>query len=164
MKDAHVYAGAAILGAMAGMRSMSAPAVISQFSEAGLIPEQGSTEGFLNHPAVSKVLKVLSAGEKMADKVPAMPARTDAAPLVARGLSGGVSGAAIFSRSKRPWWAGALIGAAAAIAASFAAYRLRKYVHEEFGIPDTVVGLVEDAVVAGCGYVVLFSLKSQAES
>jgi uncharacterized membrane protein len=161
MNDAQVYTGAAVMGAIAGMRSMSPPKVVSQFSEVGLIPEEGSPLAFLNHPTVSKVLQVLSTGEKIADKLPFMPARTKAGPLVTRGLSGGLSGAAIFARTKRPWWAGALIGAGTAIAASFAAYKLRKWITEEYEIPDAVVGIVEDAVVAGAGYLVLSSLKSE---
>lgn len=164
MKDAQVYAGAAVMGAIAGMRSMAAPAIVSQFSEAGLIPEHGSPLSWLNHPGVSKALGVLATGEKIADKLPFIPARTTAGPLVARGLSGAVSGAAVFSRTKRPWWAGALIGAGTAVAASFAAYKARKWLNEEFNIPDPVVAIVEDALVAGCGYLVLSSLKSETGS
>ena len=150
------------MGAIAGMRSMSAPKMVSQFSEVGIIPEDGAPMAWLNHPTVSKALDFLSTGERIADKLPFIPARTQAGPLIARGLSGGISGAAISARTKRPWWAGALIGAATAIGASFGAYRLRKWIHDEFKIPDAVTGVVEDAVVAAAGYMVLSTLKSSA--
>ena len=155
MTDAQVYAGAAVMGAIAGMRSMSPPKVVSQFSEAGLIPHEGSPLALLNHPGVSKMLSVLSTGEKVAGKV-----LTKAGPLTARGVAGGISGAAIFARTKRSWWTGALIGAGSAIGAGFAAYKLREWVAKEYRVPDTVVGIIEEAVVAGAGYLVLSSLKS----
>ena len=152
------------MGALAGVRSMSAPGVVSQLSEAGLIPEDDSPMAWLNHPAVDKALKLLAAGELVADKLPFVPARTHPGPLAARALTGGVSGAAISTATKRPWWVGAIIGAAAAVGATFGAHKLRKWITEEHHVPDTVVGLVEDAVVAGCLYVLMSSLKSQRES
>lgn len=161
MNDAQAYAGAAVMGAIAGMRSMAPPKVVSQFSEAGLIPQEGSPLAWFNHPTVSKVLNFLSTSEKIADKLPFMPTRTKAGPLFTRGLSGGISGAAIFARTRRPWWAGLLVGAGTAIGATFAAYKLRKFIKEEYGIPDIVVGIIEDAIVAGCAYLVLSSLRSE---
>ncbi|HZS54026.1 MAG TPA: DUF4126 family protein [Bryobacteraceae bacterium] len=162
MNDAQVYAGAAVMGAVAGMRSMSAPAVVSQLSNSGLIPEDGSPLMWLHHPGVSKVLTVLATGELIADKLPFIPARTKAGPLAARALTGGLSGAAVFSSKRRPWWIGALIGAAAAVGASFGAYKLRKQITEEYHVPDTVVAIAEDALVAGCGYLVLSSLRRKS--
>ena len=84
MNDAQIYAEAALMGALAGVRSMSAPGVVSQLSEAGLIPEDDSPMAWLNHPAVDKALKLLAAGELVADKLPFVPARTHPGPLAAR--------------------------------------------------------------------------------
>ncbi len=161
MNDALVYTDAAVMGAVAGMRSMSAPAVVSQLSDSGLIPEEGSPMAWLHDPRVTKALKVLATGELIADKLPFIPSRTKAGPLAARALTGGISGAAVCSAARRPWWAGALIGAGAAVGASFGAYKLRKWITEERHVPNVVVGVVEDAIVAGCGYIVLSSLKSK---
>jgi len=144
------------MGAIAGMRSMSPPKVVSQFSEMGLIPQEGSPLALLNHSGVSKILSVLSTGEKVAGKV-----LEKAGPIAARGVAGGISGAAIFARAKRPWWPGALIGAGSAIGAGFAAYKLRERVTQAYQVPDSVVGIIEDAIVAGAGYLVLSSLKEE---
>jgi uncharacterized membrane protein len=143
---------------------MSAPAVVSQLSDSGLIPEEGSPMAWLHHPGVTKALKLLAAGELVADKLPFIPARTQAGPLAARAVTGGISGAAICSATKRPWWVGALLGGSAAIGASFGAYKLRKFLTEEKKLPNTLVGVLEDAVVAGCSYSVLSSLKSRTEA
>jgi uncharacterized membrane protein len=160
MNDALVYADAAIMGAVAGMRSMSAPAVVSQLAGSGLIPADGSPVAWLSHPGVTKALKVLATGELVADKLPFIPSRTSPAPLAARAVTGAISGAAICGVAKRSWWIGALIGAGAAIGASFGAHKLRKWATEEQNVPNVVMGLVEDAVVAGSSYLVLSSIKS----
>lgn len=161
MNDALVYTEAAVLGAVAGIRSMAGPAVVGQLSNAGLFPEEGSPLGWLNHEGVGKVLQVLQTGESLADKLPFIPSRTEAGPLVARALTGGISGAAVCTAAKRPWWVGALIGAGAAIGASFGATKLRQWATKEHDVPDRVVGVIEDAVVAGAGYLIVNSLKSQ---
>lgn len=163
MNDALVYTDAAVMGAIAGLRSMSAPAVVSQLSDAGLIPEEGSPVAWLHHPGVAKTLTVLATSELIADKLPFLPARTEVGPLAARALTGGISGAAICSAARRPWWIGALIGAGAAVGATFGAVKLRKWITKEHNVPSAVVGIVEDAVVAGCGYLVMSSLKSKHE-
>jgi uncharacterized membrane protein len=143
---------------------MSAPAVVSQLSDAGLIPEEGSPVAWLHHPGVTKALHVLATGELIADKLPFLPARTQAGPLAARALTGGISGAAVCSAARRPWWIGALIGAGAAVGAAFGASKLRKWLTQEQHVPNVVAGVLEDAVVAGCSYVVLSSIKSSNEA
>lgn len=164
MNDAQIYAEAAVMGAVAGMRSMSAPTVVSQLSDAGLIPEENSPMAWLHHPAVGKALQVLATGEMVADKVASLPARTGPAPLAARAVTGAISGAAVSTAARRPWWIGALIGAAAAVGASFGAHKLRQWLTEEKDVPNTVAGLIEDAVVAGASYLIVSSLKQQSEA
>ena len=118
MTDAEVYADAAIMGAVAGIRSMSGPSLVSKLSEAGLLPQEAGTPGsWLANPGINKALKVLAGGEMLVDKLPFLPDRTDAGPLLARAVTGGASGAAICVAAKRPWWIGLLIGAGAAIGA-----------------------------------------------
>jgi uncharacterized membrane protein len=160
MTDAQVYAEAAVMGAVAGIRSMSAPAIVGQLSDAGFIPEGNSPVGWLQHPNVGNAFKVLASGESLADKLPFLPARTGIGPLAARAITGSVGGAAICGAAKRPWWIGALIGAAAAVAASFGATRLRKWISEQHNVPNTVVGLIEDAVVTGAGQLIVASFKN----
>lgn len=139
---------------------MSAPAVITQLSEAGLMPEDGSPMAWLQNPAVHKAINILAGGEMLADKLPFLPARTDIGPLAARGITGSISGAAVCTAMRRPWWIGALIGAAAAIGATFGATKLRKWATEDQHLPNSVVGLIEDAVVVGSTYLVMSSVKS----
>lgn len=159
MTDAQVYAEAAVIGAVAGIRSMAAPAIVGQLSEAGLIPDDGSPISWLQHPGVSKAFNILAGGEALADKLPFLPARTEIGPLATRAITGGLGGAAVCGVARRPWWIGALIGAAAAIGASFGATKLRRWITEHEHIPNAAAGLIEDAVVTGAGHLIISSFK-----
>ena len=159
MTAAEVYTDAAVIGLAAGMRSMSSPAFLTQLAK----PGRHSSLAFLNRPATAKTMAVLALGELVADKLPFMPKRTDTPALVARAISGGFSGAAICSSKKRSVLTGALAGAIAAVGATYGAYKLRKWVGARFDIPDPVIAIAEDALVAGCGMLVLSSMRSSSE-
>jgi uncharacterized membrane protein len=65
MRDLEVYAGAALLGVLAGMRSMAAPAVIGQLSRNG-----------------ANVSKFLAVGEIIADNYRSQPIVRTLAPYL----------------------------------------------------------------------------------
>jgi uncharacterized membrane protein len=147
--ESDVYLRAAGLGAIAGLRSFSAPALLShQISRSN---KQEGVASLLGSPTVAAVLGVLAGGEIVADKLPWMPNRTDPPALIARAGSGAFVGATICRAKGRSAVTGALIGAAAAIAATFAGFHLRRAAVRDLGLPDTIVALVEDAVVVGAG-------------
>ena len=151
MKDSQLYTSAAAIGAIAGMRAMSAPAVISQAVRKGELAVEGSKLGFLNTSGALSVSALLAVGELIADKLPATPNRTDVGPLVVRTMSGGLSGAVIFSARKKSPWAGALVGALTAVGAAYAAFHLRRSIKEKLHVPDLVLAAAEDALVARGG-------------
>ncbi len=157
--DAQVYTGAALAGAISGMRSMSSPALISQLARSGVLPV-GSHLGFLAKSGTSTTTAILAVGEIIADKLPSIPSRTAAGPLAVRALTGGFAGATISSGKKRSWQIGALLGVAGAIGATYAAYHLRKQASEELHLPDTAVALVEDLLVVGTGLLITSMLRS----
>ncbi len=161
MTDAQVYAGSAVLGAVSGMRSMAAPAIVSRLASSGLLPMEDSQISFLKNPTTAKTTAILAAGELIADKLPFIPNRTDALPLITRAISGALSGAAFSSGKKRPALLGALCGMAAAIGATYGAYKLRQFADKQLHVPDTVVALAEDALVATSGYLLLRALQNE---
>ena len=164
MTDVQIYAGSAVLGAVSGMRSMAAPAIVSRLASSGLLPLEESQISFLANPKTSKVTAILAAGEVLADKLPFIPNRTQAGPLIARAVSGAMSGAAFSKGEKRsPLW-GALFGMAAAIGATYAAFKLRQMADKRLQIPDTIVAVAEDALVATTGYLLLKALQNQKSS
>jgi uncharacterized membrane protein len=147
--EADVYLRAAGLGAIAGLRTFSAPALLSrQMSRSDRI--EGVTSR-LGSPTVATVLGVLAVGEILADKMPWMPNRTDPPGLIARASSGAFVGATICRAKGRSTVAGALIGGVAAIAAAFAGYHLRRTATRELGLPDMFVAVIEDTVAVRGG-------------
>ncbi len=149
--DEQVYAGATALGIVAGMRCMSAPALVSQFVRRGRLPLKSSRLRFLSSVGGASSTALLALGELIADKLPATPARTQAGPLAARMISGALCGAIFCSAKKRSPWLGVFYGVLGALGSTFAAYHLRRSVKETLHLPDSIVALAEDAGVASIG-------------
>lgn len=160
MTDSQVYTNAAVLGTVAGMRSLSAPALVSGVTYIGLLPLANKQLELLARPASFVTLAVLAGGEVIADKLPFVPARIKPGPLAVRAISGAMCGAAITSAKQRSTLLGAFIGACTAIASTYGAYYLRQSAGERSGIPDPVLALVEDALVATNGWLVVKSLRA----
>jgi uncharacterized membrane protein len=147
------------MGAMSGMRSMAAPALVSRLAKAGGLNLSDTKLGWLGSSGSAATTAVLALGEVVADKLPMIPARTKVGPLAGRAIAGALSGAAIASSRKRPAWVGALFGAAGAIGAAYALYYLRRAASEELHLPNPVAAVLEDAVVAGTGYLIMTKLR-----
>lgn len=136
------------LGAMAGMRSMTAPATISHaLAKNKSNALAGSPLRFLQSPTVAKVLKGVAISEMAADKLPGMPDRTAPPILGGRILAGALVGAASYKSKNDNMLVGALIGSGMAVAATYGALYLRKALGRTTGLPDTVWGIVEDSLV-----------------
>ena len=137
------------LGAIAGLRSMAAPAALSR------AVERGDVDGLENTPfaalgssRVSTVLRVFEIGEMFVDKLSVIvPSRTSPPPLLGRAASGALVGAALFASRGRQTTTGGVLGAVSAVAAAYATERLRLQISERLGIPDLAVALSEDALV-----------------
>lgn len=140
------------LGATAGMRSMTAPALLSANAVlSGKNPLLDTRLGMMCTAPAAGVLVALAAGEMVADKLPFIPDRTSLPALLGRAGSGAVVGAAAFCAAKeKPVWLGALIGAAAAVGAAYGMFHLRKFATKKLHVPDVVAGAAEDVLaVAG---------------
>ena len=145
------------LGAVAGVRSMSAPAQLSRAASRGEIGGIEETPfASLASPRVSRVLTVLAVGEAVADKFPRVPDRISVPGLFGRAASGALVGAALFASAGRRGTAGATLGLLSAVVASYPSYYLRVGLLERSSLPNWALGLLEDALAEGVG---LLSLK-----
>lgn len=118
--------GAALIGAVCGMRTFTGPAVLAL---------RGRMAGPVRLP-----LTAFAVGEAVGDKTAIVPARTSAPSLGARMLSGALSGRALAGPP------GVVLGALGALAGTFGAYRARAALTELTGLPDPLLGVAEDAV------------------
>lgn len=149
---------AASLGALSGMRSIPALAVVSDAAEdhkdAGL---NHIARDILAAPRVAALLKAMAVGEMMMDKMPFIPARTKLVPLMGRAVMGAAVGAAVMPRAS---WLGGGIGALSAVGAAHLAYMTRKALHEKYEIPDGLLGVVEDAAVVSAAHLIVHNTQS----
>src|SRR5208282_4461571 len=76
------------IGVMAGLRSMTAPAVVCWAAHLHWIDLQGSRLSFLGSTVAMAIVTLLAVGELVADKLPSTPNRTSTGPLVWRVLTG----------------------------------------------------------------------------
>ena len=161
MNDAQIYAGATLLGALSGVRSMSATAMVSRLSNVtGSGQAHNAGIEFLNHPIASRTMTALAVAEAVADKLPFIPKRTSTFPLLGRAITGAVSGAALSASKRRSLLFGGLLGAVGAIGAAYAAHSLRRFATNNLHVPNTVAGLLEDALVVSSGLLVTSRLRA----
>lgn len=137
------------LGAIAGLRSMAAPALLSRAVRNGSVEGLGGHTPYtaIGSPRVSMVLQLLMLGEMIGDKTPVIPSRTSAPALLGRALSGTLVGAILFASAERHPLSGAMLGAPSAIAAAYIGETLRVKGTEKLGVPGLILGLVEDGIV-----------------
>lgn len=152
------------MGAIAGMRSLTAPALLSLAESRQKMPahdpiEQSFVEK-LASPRVTTALGVMALGEMVVDKLPMTPSRTQLPSVVFRTLSGAVVGSVLFDAEEQNPLAGAAVGAVGALAATFGLYHLRKATGEKLKVADPLLGMAEDALAIGSGLGVLASLQS----
>jgi uncharacterized membrane protein len=141
-----------LFGAVTGLRSMIGTALISRhLAKQHRSSDQDPILSQLSRPGAANLLTVLSAGEVIADKLPGIPARTQPGPLIFRAVLGAIAGAAACSEERENAAAGALIGAGAAVAATFGAYYLRRWLTRDLGLPDPIVAGAEDTIAYTIG-------------
>ena len=144
-----------VLGIVAGLRSMTAPAAIAWASWFGWLHLDGTFLAFLGSPTARYVLSALMIGELIADKLPFTPSRTRVGPFAIRLVSGALSGAAFVVGSPLSMSAGAVIGALGAAVGTLAGYHARAWLVPALRVPDFVVALAEDVVAVGCALLVV---------
>lgn len=149
------YACAAAVGAISGLRSMTGPAIITVAARSNRLGVERTPLSWLGSPKASTIATVLAGGEMIADKFPFIPDRIKPGPLAGRAIAGALCGYAVFSsRGKRDALIGALVGGSAALAASWAGYQYRR----RTPLPAIAAGVIEDAVAATAGALVIRNL------
>jgi uncharacterized membrane protein len=151
MKNPNAYVTATVIGFVAGLRSLTGPALLSAVGSAGRFGFAPSPLKWLRSPKTALAFGALALGELVVDKLPSTPARTKAGPLVARAASGALCGAAICAIQQENIAKGAALGAAGAIAGTYAGYYVRKHAVEVHGVPALAAALTEDAIAISGG-------------
>jgi uncharacterized membrane protein len=147
-----VLAIAFAIGVVAGLRSMTAPAVVSWAAHLKWLNLQNSHLAFLGSTIAVIVLTVAAVGELIADKLPKTPSRKAPLGLIARLVTGGFSGFAVCVAANQSLVIGALLGGVGGIVGAFAGYEARTRLVKALGTPDYMVAILEDAVAIVVGF------------
>jgi uncharacterized membrane protein len=134
--------------ALAGARSMSAPALVALAAARARPRDGGGVARALSSRVAAVALGACALAEMAADKWPRIPPRTAPPSLALRALSGAASADAL-AAAPGPGWRCALVGAAVAAGATFASSRLRRLLAR--GVREPAAGFAEDALVLAAG-------------
>ncbi|MEG8017447.1 DUF4126 domain-containing protein [Sphingomonas sp. LR55] len=144
---------ALVIGIVAGLRAMMAPAAIAWAASTELVPLQGTWLAFLGWRFTPWVISFLAAAELVTDQLPSTPSRTVPAQFGARIVTGGISGAAIGYALGAPLF-GLVLGVIGAVLGTLGGARLRARLAASFG-SDRPAALVEDALAIGLAVLVV---------
>ncbi|MEO8081588.1 MAG: DUF4126 family protein [Caldimonas sp.] len=136
-----------LIGIVAGLRALAAPAAVSWAAYLGWLPLAGTPLAFLGHPAAPWIFTVLALGELVGDQLPKTPSRKLPLPFGARVVSGALCGAALATSSGQ-LVAGLVAGIAGAVLGTLGGAVARARLAQAFG-RDLPAGLVEDVVAIG---------------
>jgi uncharacterized membrane protein len=155
MNTGWVLALAFAIGLVAGLRSMTAPAIVSWAAHLKWLDLHNSFLAFLGSTAAAYILAVCALGELVVDKLPNTPSRTEPLGLLARFATGGLSGAALCAAANKSVVIGAVLGAVGGVGGGFVGYQLRTRLVRALGLPAIVVALLEDAIAIGGGFLIV---------
>jgi len=154
------YARAALLGVVAGMRSMTPFALLSTAAQpragtATFAADATGSLGLVRSRPFQLLSGLAAVGESVGDKLPFVPSRLDRGPLGGRLAIGALAGAAVCRDARVGVVPGAVLGAAAAGVGAYAGYSARGVLGRATSVPDPVWGVVEDGVAVGLGVLAL---------
>ncbi|HEX7322511.1 MAG TPA: glycine zipper 2TM domain-containing protein [Mycobacterium sp.] len=150
---------ALLIGVVAGLRSLTAPAVVAWAALLHWINMDGTWAAWAGHPVTVAILSVAAVAELIVDLLPNVPARTAPVPFAARIILGAFAGAVIGTA----WdytWTGLGAGMIGAVLGTVAGYKVRQRLVAGNDQHDLPVALLEDAiaVLGGFGVAALTSL------
>lgn len=144
----HLLVSAFLIGVIAGLRSLTAPAVVSWAVRLGWLRPNNSLFDFLGYPATPYIFSVLAVVELIVDQLPNTPSRKAPPGFITRIVTGAICGA-VFGAAGQALAAGGIAGVAGAIAGTFGGYEARVRLARALG-KDLPAALIEDAIaIAG---------------
>ncbi len=144
---------ALLIGIVAGLRTMTAPAAISWAAHLGWLHLGGSWLAFLGYAWTPWILTLLALVELVTDQLPSTPSRTVPVQFAARIVTGAVSGGAI-GASAGSLILGAVAGIVGAVIGTFGGRAARAKLAAVFG-KDPPAGFIEDAVAIAAAFVIV---------
>jgi uncharacterized membrane protein len=151
MSPAEVLILAFLIGVIAGLRSLTAPAVVAYAAHQHWLRLEGTPLAFMGSTAALIIFVLLALVELVTDQLPSTPPRTKGPGLIARIVLGGLSGTCVAVAGASGALFGALLGIAGAPAGTFGGYQARTGLVKALKVRDFVIATLEDLVAIAGG-------------
>jgi uncharacterized membrane protein len=148
----HVLLLAGGIGLVAGLRSLTAPAFVSWAAYLHWINLAGTPLAFMGSSIAVGIFTFLAIIELIADVLPKTPPRTAPMGLIARIVTGGLSGACIYAGAAAAPIVGAMLGIIGAVIGTFGGYHIRRALVSGLKVKDIMIALPEDIVAFVLAY------------
>jgi uncharacterized membrane protein len=137
-----------LIGLFAGFRSLTPPAAVAWAVHLGWLRLTRPLALIGSLPAVI-ILSLLAVTEIILDKLPSTPNRTAPPGLIARIVTGGLTGACVAVGGGKTALVGAGLGVAGGIVGTFGGYQARARLVRSLRLPDFYIALLEDLIAIG---------------
>ncbi len=146
------YVLAFLIGVVAGLRTMTAPAAVSWAARLGWLNLSGTPLAFMGAAATPYVFTILALGELVNDKLPKTASRKSPPQFIGRILSGALCGASIGAAAGDGLVAGLVLGILGAVAGTFGGYEFRSRLTRAIGGKGFPIALLEDAIAIALAF------------
>ena len=148
-----IYLASLLIGVIAGLRTMTAPAAVAWAAYLGWIDLSGTALAFMGKTWTPWILTVLALGEFIADQLPTTPSRKVPVQFGGRIASGALCGACLGAAGGM-MGSGIVLGAIGAVIGTLGGSAVRARLAAGFG-QDRPAAFIEDAVaVVGAAIIV----------
>ena len=154
-----IYLLSLLIGIVAGLRAMMAPALVSWAAYLGWLDLNGTWLAFFGSVWTRCILTLFALAELVTDQLPSTPSRTVPAQFGARIVTGALSGAAV-GAGHGATIGGLLAGVVGAIIGTLGGRTFRSKLAAAFG-SDRPAALIEDAVAIGGALLIGAALRGR---
>lgn len=147
-----ILIAALLIGIVAGLRAMTAPAAVSWGAYLGWLPVSETWAAFMAYRFTPWIFSLLALVEFVTDQLPSTPSRKVPQQFGARIVSGAFCGAVI-GTAGGSLIGGLIAGAIGAVLGTLGGYEARKRLVAASGGKDLPIALLEDAIAIVLGLV-----------
>lgn len=152
-----IYLLALLIGVVAGLRAMTAPALVSWAAHFGWLNLDGTWLAFFGSVWTRWILTILALTELITDQLPSTPSRKVPVQFGTRLVTGGLSGAAIGAGSGNSI-GGLIAGIVGAVIGTYGGSAFRGALAKALG-SDRPAAIIEDIVAIGGALLIGVALR-----
>jgi uncharacterized membrane protein len=143
------------IGIAVGLRTFTAPALVSWAAHLGWLHLEGTPLAFMGSMVTVVIFTLLAIVEYVTDQLPSTPARTVPMQFIARLIMGALSGACICVSGGLSLLVGAVLGVVGAVIGTYGGYEARKRLVNGLKVKDIFIAIPEDLVAIGLAYFIV---------